>query len=705
MMCDQEKDKDDQGFDSERNSVECQICFCQVVHDRLELEKHMEKVHCGFGLRHYFEFFVHSATSAKLLGSKRPKLVLSRCSEPLAQRKTGQNDDDEFISEAEILLRQAPRSEEVLNMCAFKCPHCKNRFNSWPAIYTHNRSKKHGCRGINGGYTKWEEVAIQVGTHECQVCGHLLPCDKDKVACHLTRHHHGLRAHEYRAYIEEKKRPGSKIDLKQFLKKLRNKEKEVKKEKNRIEVKVPVVSRDDIGKDGFLVPFSNMVKKESVTMRVGNMCRFSCTRCPFETDALPKMMIHWRKKCPAAEKPSRDPSCVKVAKVHMCHLCGERVLCDRNLITAHIQYAHRITIGNYTTLTEKNLGTMSEEVLKEAVEKHYDELNDKDECNFNNQQDMRSTVPAVIPPLEDFVIMPAGSLPGNKTTLLFENLCTFTCPKCFSNFYGYNRFHLHVAQNRCCPITGREIDYYISNPRGKDLRLSHVKRARYHFCHVCGKSVLCDRSIIEGHFRSHKLTKENYLGLVDTNIKKNDGAIFPLPQEVVEKKSIDSDQRHAKKPSIQNPLRTAIPVVVPPLPDFVVMPAGSLPRAKTTLLFESLCTFTCLECSSDFVEYRKFCFHVVQSRCRPITGKEIQYLNYKIINSGGMDLVPAQVTEARYHFCNVCSRCVLCDQFIIEDHFRSHRLNRGHYIKLVEKNIQKGGGAIFPPPQEGVANQ
>ncbi len=534
-MCQEEETggEEHSGFEAVRSLVECQICFHQVVHDRLELERHMEKTHFGFSLRQYFEFFVFWETSTKLLGNKRPKLELTRCKkETPANRKIVQKVGDQDVSEAEILLRQAPRSDEVVNRCAFKCPHCKARFGSWPAIYKHNQAKKYGgCSGINGGYTKWEEVAVEVTTHECQVCGHLLPCDKDKVACHLTRHHHGLRAHEYRVFIEEKKCHKGKMDLKAFLKDFRKKEKEEKEQQKKNQQDVPVVSMNKISKDNSLTPYQNLVEKDSVTMKVGNMCCFACKKCPFETDTMDKMIFHWKKKCTTEKDPSRDQSCVKVARVHMCHLCAEKVLCDRHIITRHVRHIHQMAISSYISLTEKNLGSMSEEALKELVERRVQEPDERDKQESTNQHVLRSVVPVIRPSSQNFVVMAASSLPRDKTTLLFENLCIFFCPECSSDFDEYKEFHLHVAQSRCRPIAGREIDYKLYSHHGANLRLSQVREARYHYCNVCGRCVLCDRSIIEGHFRScHKLAKGQYFSLVAKNLAKGGGAIFPPPE-------------------------------------------------------------------------------------------------------------------------------------------------------------------------------
>ncbi len=753
-MCGQEEGET--GFDSERNFVECQICLCQVVHSRLELERHMEKTHCGFGLRHYFEYFVHTTTSVHLLGGKRPKLELTRCKEPPYNIRTIQSDSNEDISEAEVLLRQAPKSEEVVNKCAFKCPHCKNRFNNWPAIYIHNRIKKYDCRGINGGYTKWEEVAVQVVTHECQVCGYLLPCDKDKVACHLTRHHHGLRAHEYRAYIEEKKRPGSEKTLKQFLEEFKKKENKVKEEQNRIKQEVPVVSEKNIGK----------VEKKSVTMQVGNMCWFSCTKCTFETDSYIKIKCHWRKKC-RAENLTKSKSFVKEARIHMCHMCARKIVCDKYFIGLHVR-RHGISIANYIALVEKNLTSISGEALKELVEKRekvpfikrVKNQIKKDSRRSNPQLALRNSVPVVTLPEGHFLTLPPDNIPRDKTTLLFENLCTFSCCDCSSTFEDYKRFRIHIAQSRCRPFTGKETKRHNNggnkNHPGIDLVPSEVKEARYHFCHLCGRSVLCDRSIMAGHIIHHKLTKENYSNLVNKNMKKRGGAIFPptqeeepnprrclvedkpsppsadssviaeqtekqelklqssdqnalvyknlgsmsesLQKEVLEEFGMEPDEQDEQKTTSQHNYRSQVPVVVHSQRNFVLMPRNSLGRDKTTLLFENLCLFTCCECSSVFEDYNRFYLHISQSRCFHVT--EEKRSNARIKKNPGFDLIPSQVKEARYHFCHICGRCILCDKTIIVGHFKQHKVSEENYFNLVNRNIQKFGGAIFPPPLE-----
>ncbi len=580
-------------------------------------------------------------------------------------------------TEAERLLRLAPRSEKAAHLCKFRCPHCQVVFNSWTSLHLHDKRKAHsGCPGIRGRgvRVKWEELAVEVVAHECRMCGQLVPCDKDKITLHLTHNHPGIKAKWYRDLVDSK---GSQGSPKEFMEGQVARQARLKQ--------IPLVPPGTFA-DFTVTETSSPGDTDHVSFEVANLCTFKCEKCSQMFECFDGLGIH-RNKCVGANKGARY-ACKSVvfARAHMCHICLRRILCDTVHIHQHVTYSHKMIMPEYTSLVRKNIdSSSSEEDFKRKMELRLQSLPPgKNKKVLYETASLRDSVPLLQPTLP-YCSKPADSVPLGSTTLSTKNLCTFQCPRCSPTvlFYSYTAYREHVKKKSCILSKSKEC----SNWRG------HVKEARYHFCGLCARRILADTTIISRHIgRCHKGTSmQSYVTFMRKNRGKhsseeefkqkieqlcqNKEASKISAKELAKKKFHTCKDlplhKRRKFELIQN-----TPVISPNM--FSKSNATNSYRGDTeTATFEiaNLSVFKCNECGKKYGSIKKLRVHRKTCAKNGFIFKSIRYTYDSIVT-------------ARAHMCHICLKKILCDNSLITEHVhRYHKMTLSEYSLLVKKNL------------------
>ncbi len=201
------------------------------------------------------------------------------------------------------------------------------------------------------------------------------------------------------------------------------------------------------------------------------------------------MVNHIRSNC---HGPSLSSSkYVTSITLYKCQVCRELMLCDYYIVVNHLSKKHNLSVVAYKNITKLP--------------------NQKDE--FSKYQNMLKCaiqdIPAIRP--RKACALPANSLSNDETTQNVGNISSFKCLVCQKSTMSHTCLRQHYK-------TRHHINYNKYNAE-------QVIEARYHQCHICAKTILCDNIFLTRHLtNSHKTTMREY---IKDHVFKNGGAVYP----------------------------------------------------------------------------------------------------------------------------------------------------------------------------------
>ncbi len=469
--------------------------------------------------------------------------------------------------------------------------------------------------------------------------------------------------------------------------------------------------------------WEKILENVPLSEKILNMCRYKCPKCKNTFVSRRGVMCHL-KKCTVSSISIKEDIIKHLIKViaHQCKICYKRVLCEKDAISLHVRYTHKITLKQYINLTKTN------------IKWHQKQWSEK----MEKQQNLW------------------GNIDSAPISQSIGNLCTYKCPKCSTTCTTRSGMVSHFKKSGHASVTKTT------------LNESLVKTIA-HQCYICSKKVLCDKEAIKYHMQRHKLNSlEEYMSLSNVQksevipeepksssdiyryyqnrsakytikrqvgnlckflctecdfkcvlwrsmryhvLKKKHGKLHNVTKylfkvtfhqchecnEIVlcdkifisnhillhnmsmttyiksaskEKLTIDVQEQYLRK------LRAFvdhIPVVK--AMDHFVSDSHSLPSEQTTKHVGNISFFQCLKCSKTNLSFNALLKH-------SSTKHKIRYLPYNSKN----------VVEVRYHRCHTCAKVVICDRYFITRHIHTHKMLFYQY----KEKLKKSGGKVIP---------
>ncbi len=193
---------------------------------------------------------------------------------------------------------------------------------------------------------------------------------------------------------------------------------------------------------------------------IGNQCQYTCKVCKKNYNCYQSIGEHFRKTSHNGTLKSLRSFLTKVV-LHHCHFCSHKMLCERSIIADHLKGVHKVSLENY--------------------------LND---TGFKQSRVILGN---------DLKSLGAHALatPVSKTA---TNMCQFTCTICSYSNSSWHTFKNHLLRMGHGPI---QLQKYIN-------------KTVLHQCHLCDKTLLCDKYHIGRHVnRQHHVQLRDYSAQVD----------------------------------------------------------------------------------------------------------------------------------------------------------------------------------------------
>ncbi len=302
-------------------------------------------------------------------------------------------------------FEKAQESEQVEDLCEYKCPTCSKVFSNRNCLGRHkykSRWRGLGCQGI---IVTYKDCLTKIVIYKCLICHDKLLCEKHLISRHIERKH--------------------KISMKEYLHKWNLNCKFDK-------VKVP----ENILEDTKFLPGSIKISRN-----IGNKCKFSCGKCDFTSN-------HWKLMSSHKSKLNHGHSSnimdyVTSLTIYKCQICCKHILCDTAAIWRHIVEKHKLSQSHYKKMykpIEKRKQYLLE--LKSVIEH----------------------IPAVKHNSSKYFLQ-ANALRVDETTGDIGNLSFFKCPKCPKTdmTYGYLLSHVkreHGMKHQKCMLNLVEARYH-----------------------------------------------------------------------------------------------------------------------------------------------------------------------------------------------------------------------------------------------------
>ncbi len=563
------------------------------------------------------------------------------------------------LDKLKSMLEEAKVTDKVENRCKYQCPECAEIFRSRTTIHHHFKRTKHADaskRPIN-------EFLTDVVAHECRVCSKKILCDRTVIRQHVLHNHNGNSVKEYNSSLSHFKMRHS------------------------------------------------LLNNARTTKIVANLCKYQCPKCDYTFESKLALRKHFQETKHAVSSKIVTDQCLVEVVGHKCHICSQKVLCDKDVIQNHLANHHKgTTLADYS---------------------------------------------------ENFSLTVRDSLLENaKISDSVENLCTYQCPKCEKVFKARSIFFKHLKQSkhalRLSTRSGDQVDRYL-----KDVIA--------HMCHICSIKILCEKSIIRQHMKIHhsmtmikycnkmnlelesqksKINKDilqlvtqlstklqilkkignfcnfscykcdfvtnNYASMREHIRKNGHGPLLPYTRYLTSaifyvcrlcdklvpndkdifsvhissqhKITLQTYRKRVKLPNFEeqgcqyiSKLKTAIkdiPIVQPQTRR--TLETNALSENQVTKNIGNLSFFKCPVCSKPNMN-----FAMLVNHCKK------QHQHKKFIYD------KKHVVEARYHRCFICAKIVLCDNAMISSHISG--THSGVAISTYIKDfVLKGGGKVFP---------
>ncbi len=209
------------------------------------------------------------------------------------------------------LTEDAPGSEIFANLCTFQCPECCHSFNTWRLLKKHF-AKMHGTRKLS--LLEISTIVIKVVCYTCKICSDKMLCDEFFIKRHAILKH--------------------KMTVQQYKLKM-----QCQKDKANIE-------------------YSNNF--------IDNLCVYQCNECKETFKSRNLFHSHRKKSFHKVQAKSRQ-FLIKTV-YHICHLCKNTLLCDLHVLQLHIKMYHKISLEEYSKMTDCVVAKRKRNIPKSYLE-------------------------------------------------------------------------------------------------------------------------------------------------------------------------------------------------------------------------------------------------------------------------------------------------------------------------------------------------
>ncbi len=352
------------------------------------------------------------------------------------------------------------------------------------------------------------------------------------------------------------------------------------------------------------------------THKVGNFCVFACDKCDFKTTfwgGLRNHIFH----CDCGPGNSKyDTKYVKEARYHKCAICAGIIICDTTVIKTHITVMHGYTLDKYLDVSKSMMSSVQYKQKQKRTEK---------KMSINSQHN--------------------DSLKTFSSS--FANLCSFKCDQCDFTCRAWNLLKNHV---KLCQGT---------SSKKRLIAKNYLLKTVYHPCKLCGKTFLCDRSLIRGHiYGAHDMCAKEYAAI---GLKKKQPIVKTI--KVVDKNATHVYDFKVFSENLSSNFKG------------FVLPKGHIGDKDMISIVVNLCVYKCIYCNFKAESWEEMSSHVAR----------LQHSD-NIVNCFHGDFIQ----EAVYHKCFICAKGVLSDKELIRRHIRlDHRLSLERYMKHKQRQVIK----------------
>ncbi len=386
----------------------CKICSKELLCDRGEIHRHAYQAHKIKTMQEYIDM-----TSEEMITCQKKWL------------EKGKSKQNKWES-----IDSAPISNEIGNLCTYKCQVCKATFVSRSGFASHLKNIGHG----QASETMINKSLDKTVIHQCSICSDKILCDRGIITIHIRKH----KISSLKTYME-----------------MTN----VKQKSNR---KASQGMLDQLYKES--------ATKYEVTRHVKNLCKFACTKCDYVSETWNNTKWHISSKGHGPLRFVTDY--LKKIILHKCHICDKLMLCDRAFILQHISSKHNLLMPAYYKIA-----------IKQYPKEGWHELYRK------KLQLTIQNIPVVEARQH---VLEKGSLSANLITRHVGNCSKYKCCYCSRQKSSYAALLGHCKAKH-------NLKHLLYDKK-------HVVQARYHQCHICSDLVLCDNYFVQWHLKKrHKM--------------------------------------------------------------------------------------------------------------------------------------------------------------------------------------------------------
>ncbi len=641
------------------------------------------------------------------IGKKCKSQSRAKVAESKDSNIESQNKNTRCSSSLEEQLLTSTVSNTVENLCKYQCRECKEFH--WGRVSLSRHLKKTNHAIITQG--SLNKYLVQVVAHKCYICMEKILCDKATIANHLKRKH--------------------KMPLKEYA----DNTDVVSLKRSHLVLATKIRLEDSES----TMTFSEALKHAKVSDIVKNQCKYQCPKCNSYYTTRKTMRGHLARskhEAIAARDFGIRKYLVRIV-AHKCHICEEKILCEKEAILLHVKNRHGIT---------SLIGYCDKNAVEHEINGCVRFITKKQIGNGDIKREELDTEIPLQEALEQVLVSDEVA-----------SLCKFKCQACKKVYNASRSFRDHMIKAK-----------HASIDRGGMHK--HLMKIVAHKCYICSKKVLCDQDIILKHLRCHKLkslqaysnatnalfenksarrlkdfesfcakkfskeeisnnianlckfsckncsySSNNWSYMVRHLNTNNHGPtlsptehatlvvlhkcyvcgclmlcdIAILTNHLQKHKLTITSYKTCGKVSTEkelltqyhHELRVAMKDVALVSPKAqCVLSSDCLSKCDTTCSVGNLCFFKCFYCNKSDMSFGSFRSHLLKKH-----------------NCKSWSYKPECVVEARYHKCLICAKTILCDNHILRSHLINHKTNLKQYVN---NYVVQHGGKVFPTFQD-----
>ncbi len=317
---------------------------------------------------------------------------------------------------------------------------------------------------------------------------------------------------------------------------------------------------------------------------VSNQCEFQCTKCPLVFTSRGYLYRHLRKIHVGQGMKDFKKYLVKIV-AHKCQICSKKVFCEKMSISCHV----------------KTHGIHSLQAYCDKKEIEYENKCVREEASQMPKKKRLFRLQSWVERLE--------LAPVSDTV---DNLCVFECKKCKARFQCRSHIRRHLRRSNHAIASLSHINDYLITIKG------------YH-CIICNKKLVCDKTSIVTHLKSHDETYTLKKYFSEMNAKHEQTSLA------------EREFNHF----------------------------CALQKCEVSKHVLNLCIFSCLKCKLQFRTWFELRQHIKRNSHGPLA-RPLQH-----------------VKEAKLYKCQVCTTLFFCDTKLIQNHiYFKHKLTLSKYFQI-----------------------